>query len=271
MLIPFDKFSDIFDTKPFITEEVRFNLMHRIRESENPILIKSENGKIIIAQSSPQYPAWIWTSKDIEEQEYKELEDGFYNLFKKQSNLKFIAKPEIAEILADNFAKRKNITWKISMSMESYYCPSIKFPMNISGSIGKPSLDDVNIISEFFVGFIRDCFGISTTVDKQFKAASSYILSDNFYVWRNGNEIVSMANIAHRSSRHGRINEVYTSPSHRRKGYAGALVSELSKIIYKENKIPMLYTDLLNPASNKTYKKIGFVECGIVNQVSFEV
>ncbi|WP_353097250.1 hypothetical protein [Tissierella praeacuta] len=176
MLISFDKFSDVFDTKPFITEEVRFNLMHSIRESENPILIRSENGKVIIAQFSPQYPIWIWTDKDIEEQEYKELEDNFYDLFKNQSNLEFIAKPEIAEILAENYAKRKNITWKISMSMESYYCPSIKFPMNVKGSISKPSLDDVDIISEFFVGFIQDCFGISTIVEEQIKVTRSYIL-----------------------------------------------------------------------------------------------
>lgn len=271
MFIPFDKSSNVFDTKPFITEEVRFNLMHRIRESDDPILIKSENGKVIIAQSSPQHPAWIWTDKDVEEQEYKELADGFYNLFKEQDSLEFVAKPEIAEFLANNYAKRKNITWKISMCMESYYCPNINFPMHVSGSISKPSLEDVEIISEFFGGFIQDCFGISTTADKQFKAARSYILSDNFYVWKNGNEIVSMANIAHRSPRHGRINEVYTPPSHRKKGYAGALVSELSKIIYNENKIPMLYTDLSNPASNKAYKNVGFVECGIVNQIRFEV
>ncbi len=33
----------------------------------------------------------------------------------------------------------------------------------------------------------------------------------------------------------------------------------------------MLYTDLSNPVSNNIYKNIGFVECGIVDQVSFQV
>jgi len=32
----------------------------------------------------------------------------------------------------------------------------------------------------------------------------------------------------------------------------------------------MLYTDLINPASNKAYKNVGFIECGKVNQISFE-
>jgi len=115
-----------------------------------------------------------------------------------------------------------------------------------------------------------NCFGITTNVEEQAETAKAYILSDNFYIWKIGNEIVSMANMAHRSARHVRLNEVYTPPSQRKNGYAGALVSELCKIIYRENRIPMLYTDLLNPASNKAYKNVGFIECGKVNQISFE-
>lgn len=270
MMIPFGKSSNIFDTEPFVSEEVIFNLMHRIRDDDNPILMKSEDGQIIIAQSSEQYPAWIWTDKNIEKQKYEVIADDFYKLFSNRTTLKFVAKPQIAEFLANDYAERKKVTWKTSMSMEAYQCPKIIFPTNVTGAISMLSLEDVNIISEFFVGFIKDCFGISTSIDKQIENAKSYILSGNFYIWKNGDEIVSMANIAHRSSRHGRINEVYTPPSQRKRGYAGALVSELSKIIQSENRTPMLYTDLSNPASNKAYKNVGFIECGRVNQISFE-
>ena len=53
------------------------------------------------------------------------------------------------------------------------------------------------------------------------------------------------------------------------KGYAGALVGNLCKIIHSENRVPMLYTDMSNPASNKAYKKVGFIECGKVNKIKF--
>lgn len=270
-MIPFDKSSNIFDTEPFISEEVIFNLIHRIRDGKDPILMKSEDGKIIIAQSSEQYPAWIWIDKDIKEENYEEIAYDFYKLFSNRSTLKFVAKPQIAEFLANYYAEREKVTFRISMSMEAYHCPKIIFPTNVTGAISKPSLEDVNIITEFFVGFIKDCFGTSTSIDKQIKNAKSYILSDNFYIWKNGDEIVSIANIAHRSSRHGRINEVYTPPLQRKKGYAGALVSELSKILQSENRTPMLYTDLSNHASNKSYKNVGFIECGKVDQISFEI
>ncbi|MBU5438733.1 GNAT family N-acetyltransferase [Tissierella sp. MSJ-40] len=269
MMITFDKSSNIFDIEPFIKDEVTFNLMHRIRDDDNPLMMKSENGKIIMAQSSPKYPVWIWTDKSIEENEYEELADDFYNLFCDRTKLTFVAKPQIAEFIANNYAKRRGVNWKTSICMESYCCPVIISPRNINGSINKPSLEDIGIIAEFLVGFIEDCFNINTTIDKQIEIAREYILSDNFYVWKVGNKIVSMANIAHRSPRHGRINEVYTPLSQRKKGYASALVSEISKIIYRENRIPMLYTDLSNPASNKAYKNVGFIECGRVNQISF--
>jgi predicted GNAT family acetyltransferase len=47
------------------------------------------------------------------------------------------------------------------------------------------------------------------------------------------------------------------------------LVAQISDIIKDENLTPMLYTDLSNPASNKAYKNVGFIECGKVNEVKF--
>lgn len=270
MLLSFDKSSNYLDSNPFVKEEVRFNLMHRIRDSERPIMMKSKNDKIIIAQSLQHLPAWVWTDVNLEKQEYGELADDFYNLFSTSTTLKFIAKPGIDEFLANDYSKRKNITWKTTMRMEAYCCPEVIYSKNVSGFIRKASLDNLDVISEFFVGYLNDCFGITTTIEKQIETARAYILSGNFYIWEIDNKIVAMANIAHRSARHVRINEVYTSPLQRKKGYAGALISELCKIIFRENKTPMLYTDLLNPASNKAYKNVGFIECGKVNQISFE-
>lgn len=120
------------------------------------------------------------------------------------------------------------------MCMESYCCPNVVFSKDVVGFISKPSLENIDIISEFFVGVIQDCFGITITVEKQIQTAKAYILSGNFYIWKIDDEIVSMANMAHRSACHVRINEVYTPLLQRKNGYAGALISDLSKIIIKK-------------------------------------
>lgn len=268
-MILFDIATNTLDTEPFILDEVMFNLMHLIRDTETPLMLENDSGKVIIAQSAPLYPAWVWTDNSLEDDEFDELGEEFYRVFSNRSELSFVAKPSIADSLANHYASRKNISWKIDLKMESYYCPHIKAPVNVDGGISKPTFEDTVIISEFFAGFIWDCFGKSTTANEQIETAEKFIQSNDFYIWKVNGEIVSMANIAHRSPRHARINEVYTLPSKRMKGYAGALVAELCKIILNENRVPILYTDLSNPASNKAYKNIGFVECGKVNQLSF--
>ncbi|MNR60825.1 FR47-like protein [compost metagenome] len=78
-----------------------------------------------------------------------------------------------------------------------------------------------------------------------------------------------MARIAHRSPRHGRINDVYTPPAERKKGYASAIVAELCSILEGESLQPMLYADQGNPDSNRVYRNIGFMENGIVVDIKF--
>lgn len=54
-------------------------------------------------------------------------------------------------------------------------------------------------------------------------------------------------------------------------GFDAEIVYELCKIIFGENRVPVLYTDLSNPASNKAYKNVGFKESGKVTQMVFDM
>lgn len=64
------------------------------------------------------------------------------------------------------------------------------------------------------------------------------------------------------------INQVYTKPEFRGRGFAAALVAYISELIFQKGKIPSLYTDLANPSSNKAYKNVGFVERGRVDEIT---
>jgi uncharacterized protein len=57
-----------------------------------------------------------------------------------------------------------------------------------------------------------------------------------------------------------RIGPVYTPPELRGRGYASALVAELSSnLLAGGRRFCFLYTDLANPTSNKIYERIGYV------------
>lgn len=269
MMISFENVKDVLNSHPFILEEVRFNLLHRISDDNSSLLMRREDKRVIIAQSGPEFPVWIWTDDSLTEEEQSELTEDFFNLFSDRSKLTIVAKPVIAELLAKDYALKRKIAWRVKVLLEAYHCPKTLIPQNVSGEISKPSIDDIDIIADFFAGFIYDCFNKSTSSDKQIEAAKKHIQHGNLYVLRVSDEIVSMANIAHRSPRHARINQVYTPQQKRKHGYASALVARLSQKIIDEGRVPMLYADLTNPDSNKVYQGIGYIASGKVSEVSF--
>ncbi|MET3210719.1 UNVERIFIED_CONTAM: putative GNAT family acetyltransferase [Paenibacillus sp. PvR008] len=156
------------------------------------------------------------------------------------------------------------------MVMESYFCPKSNKPSDVEGIIRHATREDVQLVAQFLTGFSEDAFDISVDPVSQISAAEEVIKTGNLYLWIVKNTPVSMANIAHRSPRHARINAVYTPSTYRKKGFASAIVANLCSILESEHLVPMLYADLKNPASNQVYKNIGFIEGGKITDIQFE-
>jgi len=89
-------------------------------------------------------------------------------------------------------------------------------------------------------------------------ALNSICLKRTFF-WVVEGEVVSIT-IAVRPQIKGIcISGVYTPPEFRRKGYARALVAEVSKeMLSRGYKLTNLFTDLANPTSNKIYQEVGY-------------
>jgi predicted GNAT family acetyltransferase len=93
------------------------------------------------------------------------------------------------------------------------------------------------------------------TVDRRLSAGSQF-------VWDRAGP-VSTAAINPVVAGTARIGPVYTPPEHRRRGYATALVADLSRHALRAGaERCMLFTDLANPASNRIYARIGYRRCG---------
>ena len=64
---------------------------------------------------------------------------------------------------------------------------------------------------------------------------------------------------------------VYTPPELRRRGYASAAVSALTKkLLDSGRKFVFLFTDLSNPTSNKIYQQMGYQAVCDINETDFE-
>lgn len=80
-----------------------------------------------------------------------------------------------------------------------------------------------------------------------------------FWLWESDGVPVSMAYFGDPTPNGMRISGVYTPPEHRRRGFATALVAELSRwFLDRGMRACFLYTDLSNPTSNAIYERIGY-------------
>ena len=80
-----------------------------------------------------------------------------------------------------------------------------------------------------------------------------------FVLWEDEGQPVSLAGFGGSTPNGSRIGPVYTPPELRQRGYASALVADVSQARLEAGKrFCFLYTDRMNPTSNKIYVDIGY-------------
>ncbi|MBN2851813.1 MAG: GNAT family N-acetyltransferase [Clostridia bacterium] len=266
MFVPFDE--SILKMKEFMKDEVAFSVFYRIIDGElDTALMSSE--KDMIALNNANRSLWLWVSRQLEEETLKLKTDMLAR------ELEFKKIPGVtsfkgtALLFAKTYSALLGISYKLDMDMKAFFCPKISLPARRSGNLIKATMEHLDIVADFTAGFLRDGLHDEVTAESQRIPAAKLINGGNLYLHEADGKIVTMANIAHRASGYARINSVYTSPEERNKGYAGMLVTSLCEEIFNEGLIPVLFTDSSNPASNKVYQRIGFVDCGEIEQYSF--
>jgi|GEM_PF-254418 Predicted acetyltransferase len=269
MFEPFYKEEKVLSKKPFVDAEVQFNLFYCIIEGKDVTALKTRDNNAIVLQN-PGYPMWLWINELLPKSIIKNIINSLCDQVMDLKLKGISGKPEFVKAFAKQYSQITGAINKISLSMESYECKKVVKPKKVSGKLIKAELKHLDIIAEFWVGFAFDCFGISIVKEKQIPGARFMIESGNLYLWEVEEKICGMANIAHRSKKYARINNVYISIEHRKQGYASAMVSEVCSIIIKQGLIPMLYADITNDDSNKVYKTIGFVKKGRIDNFVFD-
>ena len=92
-----------------------------------------------------------------------------------------------------------------------------------------------------------------------------------FLLWEDDGEPVSLAGWGGRTPNGIRIGPVYTPPALRGRGYATALVADLSaRQLAAGRRFCFLFTDLANPTSNAIYERIGYVKVCESAMVAFQ-
>ena len=116
---------------------------------------------------------------------------------------------------------------------------------------------EIPIIAKWVQAFEAEALGEFHELD--LARAERLITGDQIFTWTVDEETVSMAMKTRPITHSITIGGVYTPPKHRRRGYAGALVANLSQYLLHDGyQFVNLFTDLNNPTSNKIYMEVGY-------------
>jgi uncharacterized protein len=147
---------------------------------------------------------------------------------------------------------------QIKRTLRAFELHQVIHPTYPSGHLRIATPDDLALLTTWRMAFTAEVADPPQEAEQVAQAVRYGIEAGSYFVWDNQGAVALAAKT--RPTTHGiAIGPVYTPPAERNKGYASALVAELSQRLLEEGyQFCTLFTDLANPTSNRIYQKIGY-------------
>jgi hypothetical protein len=143
----------------FFSDEVQYNLIHLISESNDFLCLKTFDGKLIFEQT-PGHNGWLWISREVAKVERKSMIEELAINLKGVSLPGISSEPEITAMFAEVFSNRNGIPFYSDMTLEAYHCPKVIKPVNVTGKLQKATQQNVVVIAEYLAGCLNDASNI---------------------------------------------------------------------------------------------------------------
>jgi predicted GNAT family acetyltransferase len=169
-----------------------------------------------------------------------------------------VAVPDTARALAAAWARRTGGETRLHVSMAMHAAQAIEDPARpVAGRLRLAGPDDRELLVPWWRGFYVEAEPLHA--DDAQEAVAARVADRGLYVWEDAGAPVSLIGARLTGGGIGWIGPVYTPPSLRRRGYAGAGVAASSRRLLDAGaSLCMLFTDLANPTSNKVYHEVGY-------------
>jgi len=224
-------------------------------------LITQNKEILALALITPPFPIGFILGEKLGEDRAKQVS---YLLASKLIEISF---PHVAGIFAENdFATIFAATWKELTGEDStvqtkerlFSLKQVNPVTGVEGHMRVAVEADLELLMQWNREFSQEVFGKELD-EAGVKRARTRILGGSMFLWINNGEPVAMAGVPRTSAHTSSVGPVYTPQNHRKKGYASALVAQLSQLKLDEGyRECCLFTDLANPTSNKIYEAIGY-------------
>jgi len=229
--------------------------------------VESAAGLRVAAVMTPPYKLQIYSEDDRELTGFGLVADALWQ--GKWPVPGVMAREATAEEFASIWLHKTGASSRTGMRQGIYELRQVIHPKYPSGKFRQAGLEDMELVRQWASGFHNDIFGKEHT-ERTIKSGEEAVKNGRLFFWVDG-EPKSMAGRT-RPTPHGEaVSFVYTPPSQRRKGYAAAVVAQLSQRILDDGRqFCTLYTDLSNPTSNRIYQRIGYRKIADVVDIHFQ-
>ncbi|WP_210468407.1 GNAT family N-acetyltransferase [Sporosarcina sp. 6E9] len=233
--------------------------------------IEVEDSVVALFQMTPPHPLNLF----FVDENY--LEESMDLLIKNLLNIKIelpsiISSKPWAYRFAEKWEVVTGMTTKLVMDQGLYRLDQVNEQLEeSSGSWRFANREDCELIEEWYYLFAVEAVLPIPSRNVIHKSIVRMVDQQEVFLWEDDGEVVSMMKKS-RPTAHGvTVSLVYTPKGKRRKGYARTLVATISKELLKDYDFCVLYTDMMNPTSNKIYKEIGYVKIVDSVQLGFEL
>ncbi|MBN9297710.1 MAG: GNAT family N-acetyltransferase [Filimonas sp.] len=218
-------------------------------------IIYQEQQVALMAIMTPPHKLLLYKGHDCSEEAIALLGKEVYA---KLGNITGVnAERNLAQAFADKWAIIAGCNYTIEMQLRAFKLTHVNDYTRPAGMFRVALPEDLQIITQFIGEFSVEA-NAAVSADRVNETAKNGIANGEIYVWED-TTIVAIAKAARPTNNGMAIGYVYTPKLYRNKGYATAVVAELSKKVLASGKsFCTLYTDLSNPTSNSIYQKIGY-------------
>jgi predicted GNAT family acetyltransferase len=180
------------------------------------------------------------------------------------------ALPE-AVAFAAAWSARTGATPRTNRAQGVFSLERVDRPAAVSGYLREAGGEDRALLLDWWRAFMEEAVGesagadsVAHTVDHRLEAEEAGVS-----LWEDGRP-VSLASFGNPTPNGIRIGPVYTPPEYRGRGYASALVAELSERLLGGRSFCFLFTDLANPTANRIYERIGYRRVCEAAEIAFD-